>query len=279
MSEDINDSVDDFEDEERVIAAPGTELVLDVGGFEGPIDVLLTLARDQKVDLTQISILELADQYLYWVAEIRRTNLELAADYLVMAAWLAYLKSRLLIPDMSTEDEPSGEEMAAALQFQLRRLEGMQDAGARLMARQQLGKDFFKRADPEKFGYNSTSIFEVTMFELLSAYGEHTHRSNVKTLHIQGSDLFSPDDAVKRIMGMIGKFPDWAALDQFLPIELRGDIISRSALASTFAAALQMTKEGKMQMRQGGSFEPIFVRDAERAPENIEDINEENRDR
>ena len=147
MNEDINNSADDFEDEERVVAVPGTELVLDVGGFEGPIDVLLTLARDQKVDLTQISILELADQYLQWVAEIRRTNLELAADYLVMAAWLAYLKSRLLIPDMSTEEEPSGEEMAAALQFQLRRLEGMQDAGARLMARQQLGKDFFKRAD------------------------------------------------------------------------------------------------------------------------------------
>jgi len=278
MNEDVNDSIDDFEDEERVVAAPGTELVLDVGGFEGPIDVLLTLARDQKVDLTQISILELADQYLYWVTEIRRTNLELAADYLVMAAWLAYLKSRLLIPDMSTEEEPSGEEMAAALQFQLRRLEGMQDSGARLMARQQLGKDFFKRADPEKFGYNSTSIYEVTMFELLSAYGEHTHRSNVKTLHIQGSDLFSPDDAVKRMMGMIGNIPDWAALDQFLPIELRGDIISRSALASTFAAALQMTKEGKMQMRQGGSFEPIFIKDAARAAESIDDINEVKRD-
>ena len=273
MTEDVNDSVDDFEDEERVVAAPGTELVLDVGGFEGPIDVLLTLARDQKVDLTQISILELADQYLYWVAEIRRTNLELAADYLVMAAWLAYLKSRLLIPDMSTEEEPSGEEMAAALQFQLRRLEGMQDAGARLMARQQLGKDFFKRADPEKFGYNSTSIFEVTMFDLLSAYGEHTHRSNVKTLHIQGSDLFSPDDAVKRMLGMIGKIPDWAQLDQFLPMELRGDIISRSALASTFVAALQITKEGKMQMRQGGAFEKIFVKDANRDAEDNSQTN------
>jgi len=160
----------------------------------------------------------------------------------------------------------------------LRRLEGMQDAGARLMARQQLGKDFFKRADPEKFGYNSTSIFEVTMFDLLSAYGEHTHRSNVKTLHIQGSDLFSPDDAVKRMMGMIGKIPDWASLDQFLPIELRGDIISRSALASTLVAALQITKEGKMQMRQGGSFEPIFVKDAARVVESIDDINEEKRD-
>ena len=116
------------------------------------------------------------------------------------------------------------------------------------------------------------------MFDLLSAYGEHTHRSNVKTLHIQGSDLFSPDDVVKRMMGMIGKIPDWAALDQFLPIELRGDIISRSAMASTFVAALQMTKEGKMQMRQGGSFEPIFVKDATATPDKNNDINEENRD-
>jgi segregation and condensation protein A len=257
----MNDEVDDFEDDERAIAAPGTELLLDVGGFEGPIDVLLSLARDQKVDLTQISILELADQYLIWVTEICRTNLELAADYLVMAAWLAYLKSRLLIPDMSNEEEPTGEEMAAALQFQLRRLEGMQDAGARMMARQQLGKDFFKRGDPERFGYNSTSIYEVSMYELLSAYGEHTHRSNVKTLHIQGSDLFSLDEAVKRLMGIIGKIPDWAQLDQFLPMELRGDIISRSAIASTFVATLQITKEGKMQIRQGGAFEPIFIKD------------------
>ena len=264
MGDDINLIIDDFEDQERAAIPDGTDLVLDVGGFEGPIDVLLTLARDQKVDLTQISILELADQYLYWVAKIRSSNLELAADYLVMAAWLAYLKSRLLIPDMSTEDEPTGEEMAEALQFQLRRLESMQDFGARIMARQQLGKDFFKRGDAERFGYNSTSIYEVSMYDLLSAYGEHTHRSNVKTLHIRGSDLFSPDDAIQRMMGMIGKIPDWAQLDQFLPIELRGDIISRSAMASTFVAALQMTKEGKMQMRQGGAFEPIFVKDASR---------------
>ena len=135
MSDDISSVIEEFEDGDRPAVQPGTDLVLDVGGFEGPIDVLLTLARDQKVDITQISILELADQYLYWVSEIRSSNLELAADYLVMAAWLAYLKSRLLIPDMSTEDEPTGEEMAEALQFQLRRLESMQDSGARIMAR------------------------------------------------------------------------------------------------------------------------------------------------
>jgi len=264
MGDDINLMIESFEDQERATIPEGKEFVLDVGGFEGPIDVLLTLARDQKVDLSQISILELANQYLYWVSEIRNSNLELAADYLVMAAWLAFLKSRLLIPDMSSENEPTGEEMSEALQFQLRRLESMQESGARVMARLQLGQDFFKRGDPERFGYNSTSIYDVSMYDLLSAYGEHTHRSNVKTLHIQGSDLYSPDDAVRRMMGMIGKIPDWAQLDQFLPMELRGDIVSRSAMASTFVAALQITKEGKMQMRQGSSFAPIFIKDATR---------------
>jgi segregation and condensation protein A len=263
MSNEINLIIDDFEDQHPA-GSPGVDLMLDVGGFEGPIDVLLTLARDQKVDLTQISILELANQYLYWVMEIRSSNLELAADYLVMAAWLAYLKSRLLIPDMSVEDEPTGEEMSEALQFQLQRLESMQHSGTQIIAQLQLGQDYFKRGNPEEFGRNSTSIYEVSIYDLLSAYGEHTHRSNVKTLHIQGSDLFSPDDAIQRMVGMVGKIPNWARLEQFLPIEPRGDIISRSAIASTFVAALQMAKEGKMQIRQSAAFKPIFIKDSNR---------------
>jgi segregation and condensation protein A len=264
MGDEINLIINDFESQQSLVGSRGAGLVLDVGGFEGPIDVLLTLARDQKVDLTKISILELANQYLFWVTEIRSSNLELAADYLVMAAWLAYLKSRLLIPDMSHEEEPTGDEMSEALQFQLQRLESIQNSGAQITARFQLDQDFFKRGDPEKFGYNSTSIYEVSIYDLLSAYGEHTHRSNVKTLHIQGSDLFSSDDAIQRMVGMVGKLPDWARLEQFLPIELRGDIISRSAIASTFTAALQMTKEGKMQIRQSAAFEPIFIKDSNR---------------
>jgi len=265
MDDEINSIVDDFEDQRSLDDERGSNFVLDVGGFEGPIDVLLTMARDQKVDLTQISILELASQYLYWVTEIRKSNLELAADYLVMAAWLAYLKSRLLIPESSQEDEPTGEEMSEALQFQLLRLESMQNSGVRILARRQLGQDFFKRGDPEKFGHSSTSIFEVSIYELLSAYGEHTHRSNVKTLHIQASDLFSPDDVIRRMNGMIGNLPNWSRLEQFLPIELRGDIFSRSAIASTLMAALQMTKEGKMKIRQSSAFEPIFVKDSDHA--------------
>lgn len=257
----IEEVINDFEDQRTIRGSHEPVLLLDVDGFEGPIDVLLTLARDQKVDLAQISILELANQYLYWVTEIRNSNLELAADYLVMAAWLAYLKSRLLIPDLSEEDEPTGEEMSEALQFQLQRLESMQKSGALIMGRLQLGLDYFKRGAPERFGFNSTSVFKLSIYELLSAYGEHTHRSNVKTLHIEGSDLFSAEDAIQRMAGLVRNFPDWELLEKFLPIELRGDIISRSAIASTFVAALQMAKEGKMQIRQSSAFKPIFVRE------------------
>ncbi|MEK9679553.1 MAG: ScpA family protein [Rhodospirillaceae bacterium] len=251
----------EFEEDERTAVPKGQEWVVDVGGFEGPIDVLLTLARNQKVDLAQISMLQLADQYLEWVAIVRRTNLELAADYLVMAAWLAYLKSRLLLPNLSKEEEPSGEEMAAALQFQLQRLESMQDAGVRLMARDRLGQDFFKRGEPEKFGYTAIPTIDVSLYDLLSAYSDHTHRSNVRTLHIQASDLYSPDDAVQWLKKIVGRIPEWSDLSQFLPGELTGDIVSRSMMASALVAALTMTKEGRIQLRQGEQFGPLYIRD------------------
>ena len=261
MEEEIEVAVREFENNHNIDDGSKNSLIIDVSGYEGPIDILLSLAREQKVDLKQISILDLVDQYLTWVVKLQNTNLELAADYLVMAAWLAYLKSRLIIPEQVDENEPTGEEMAEALQFQLLRLESMQDAGNKIISRLQLGSDFFKRKSSEIFGYNSTSIYDVTMFELLSAYGEHTHRSNVKTLHIQGSDLFSADDAIKRLTGMIGQIPNWSELEKFLPIKWRGDIISRSALASTFMAALQMTKEGKIKMQQRRPFDSVFLKD------------------
>ena len=254
------DEFDDFEIEDQAVPAAGEALVVDLGGFEGPLDVLLTLARHQKVDVTQISILDLANQYLAWVARVRSSSLELAADYLVMAAWLAYLKSRLLLPDLSEGDEPTGEEMAAALAFQMRRLESMQEAGGRLMARPRLDRDFFANGTPEKFGYTSTSVYEVALFELLSAYGEHTHRSSIRTLRIEPSELYSPDEAVKLLTQMLGRIPDWSNLMLFLPEELRGDLVSRSMLASTFVAALHMAKEGKLRIRQNRTFDPIYVR-------------------
>jgi len=259
--------ISEFEDDNEFAPSSDHRLVLDVDGFAGPIDVLLTLAREQKVDLTQISILELADQYLVWVAKLRQANLELAADYLVMAAWLAYLKSILLLPTSTDDEEPTGEEMAAALQFQLLRLESMQQAGEKLLARDQLGQDFFPRGNPEKFGYNLNGAFEVSIYDLLKAYGEHTHRSNVRILRIELSDLYSTDDGLKWLTKMLGSMPDWTSLLQFLPAEIKGDLVSRSMVASALSAALQLTKQGELKIRQTETFGTVYVRAAQNASE------------
>ena len=223
----------------------------------------------EKVDLTQISILELADQYLFWVSKISQSDLELAADYLVMAAWLAYMKSRLLLPELAQEEEPTGKEMAAALQFQLRRLESMQKAGETLMNRDRLGQDFFARGEPERFGYNSNMNYEVDLYELLSAYGDHAHRSHIKTLRIQPADLYSPDDAAKWLTKMLGAIPDWRDLCQLMPEEFKGDVISRSMLGSTLAAALQLVKDGQLKIQQREAFGAILVRAAQRREDKV----------
>ena len=267
MAEDMETKISEFEDDNEFSPSSDHRLVLDVDGFAGPIDVLLTLAREQKVDLTQISILELADQYLAWVAKLRQANLELAADYLVMAAWLAYLKSLLLLPTSTDDEEPTGEEMAAALQFQLLRLESMQQAGEKLLGRDQLGQDFFPRGNPEKFGYNLNSAFEASIYDLLKAYGEHTHRSNVRTLRIELSDLYSTDDGLKWLAKMLGSMPDWTSLLQFLPAEIKGDLVSRSMVASALSAALQLTKQGELKIRQTETFGTVYVREAQNAVE------------
>ena len=267
MAEDMETKISEFEDDNEFAPSSDHRLVLDVDGFAGPIDVLLTLAREQKVDLTQISILELADQYLVWVAKLRQANLELAADYLVMAAWLAYLKSILLLPTSTDDEEPTGEEMAAALQFQLLRLESMQQAGEKLLARDQLGQDFFPRGNPEKFGYNLNGAFEASIYDLLKAYGEHTHRSNVRILRIELSDLYSTDDGLKWLTKMLGSMPDWTSLLQFLPAEIKGDLVSRSMLASALSAALQLTKQGELKIRQTETFGTVYVRAAQNASE------------
>ena len=267
MAEDMETKISEFEDDNEFAPSSDHRLVLDVDGFAGPIDVLLTLAREQKVDLTQISILELADQYLVWVAKLRQANLELAADYLVMAAWLAYLKSILLLPTSTNDEEPTGEEMAAALQFQLLRLESMQQAGEKLLGRDQLGQDFFPRGNPEKFGYNLNSAFEVSIYDLLKAYGEHTHRSNVRILRIELSDLYSTDDGLKWLTKMLGSMPDWTSLLQFLPAEIKGDLVNRSMVASALSAALQLTKQGELKIRQTETFGTVYVRAAQNASE------------
>ena len=239
--------------------APEGQLVLDLDGYEGPIDVLLTLARDQKVDLTRISILQLADQYLAFVAEARRIRLELAADYLVMAAWLAYLKSRLLLPEQD-EEEPSGEDLAQALAFQLQRLEAMQEVGAKLVERPRLGRDVFARGAPEGIQVVSKSIFDLSLYDLLKAYTEHKRKEEYGTWRIQPTELYSMEDALQHLSEMLGRLPDWTALASFVPGAAGNSLLSRSALAAHFVASLELTKAGKLELRQEGVFSPIYLR-------------------
>jgi segregation and condensation protein A len=244
------------------VANDDTELVLDLDGFEGPIDVLLTLARDQKVDLKKISILELADQYLSFVAKARKLRLELAADYLVMAAWLAYLKSRLLLPEPPADGEPSGAELAAALAFQLQRLAAMQKAGAALLALPQLGRDVFRRGWPEPLKVVQIPVYDLTLYDLLKAYGTHPGRRREGMLHITPLNLFSMDDALKRIGDLLGQVLDWTVLKHFLPEGQQSPLQRRAAVAATFAASLEMTRSGVLEIRQDGTFGQIYLRRA-----------------
>jgi segregation and condensation protein A len=256
------DKADDFTDAAESESTRGS-FVVDLDGYEGPIDVLLTLAREHKLDLTKISILALADQYLEFVAKVRRSNLELAADYLVMAAWLAYLKSRLLLPDLGEEDEPTGEQMAAALAFQLRRLEAMQDAGQKLMARSHLGREFFRRGAPETFRALINPVLEVTLYDLLRAYGNQKRRIEGGTLHIEAFEIFTVEDALHRLQSLLGSSPDWESLWHFLPEGVLEGLVQRSAIASTFTASLELAREGKIKLRQSGPFGPIYLKAAD----------------
>ncbi len=254
---------DDFDESATaaIAAVPfGDALVLNIEGFEGPIDLLLALAREQKVDLTKISILALAEQYLAFIAATKRLRLEIAADYLVMAAWLAYLKSRLLLPADESEEGPSAEEMAELLAFQLRRLEAMREAGQRLLARPQLGRDVFGRGEPVGLITAQKATYEVTLFDLLRAYGDSKAQRPAVSLHIQASEYFSMDDALHRLGRLVGRVPEWTVLASFLPEELRDDVAVRSALAAHFAACLEMARSGRLQLRQERAFGPIYLR-------------------
>ncbi len=243
------------------------DFVLDLDGYGGPIDVLLDLARDQKVDLTNISILQLAEQYLEFVRRARQLRLELAADYLVMAAWLAYLKSKLLLPSEPDGEEPSGPQMAAALRYQLQRLEAIRNSGERLMARAQLGRDFFARGAPEPLRTERTTVFNATLYDLLKAYGGQRSRGGkVTNLRIQATDLYSVDEAMERLTALFGGVPEWRTLHSFLPPDLSGGLLTRSAIAATFAASLELCRTGRLEIRQDGTFGPILLRHKEEQP-------------
>lgn len=239
-------------------SGPST-LVLQLGSWEGPLDLLLTLARAQKVDLAQISILALVDQYLAFIREAKALSLELAADYLVMAAWLAYLKSALLLPP-DPEAEPDPHDMALKLQFQLQRLDAMRDSGAKLLARPQQGWDSFVRAEPEGLKLETTARYDTTLFELLSVYGAIKAR-NSKNIHIvRRRAVMALDEAIERLEHLLGTSIDWTDLARYLPTDLADVGYARSVLASTFVAALELTKLGKASLSQGAAFAPILVR-------------------
>ncbi len=242
----------------------GDRLLLDIEGYEGPIDVLLALARDQKVDLTRISILALAEQYLDFIAQARDLRLELAADYLVMAAWLAYLKSRLLLPAPPGDDEPSGAEMAAMLAFQLQRLEAMKEAGGKLFERPMLGQAFFRRGETEPLKFENRAAFDVTLYDILRAYARQHARQEGSTLHIAPTDLYSIEDALVRLRALVGDLPDWTVLSGFLPTGLKDSLLVRSALASTFVATLELARNGRIEIQQSEPYAPVYIRTCRR---------------
>ena len=237
------------------------ELVVNLEGFEGPLDILLTLARDQKVDLRRISMVALVDQYLEFIAGARRLRLEIAADYLVMAAWLAYLKSRLMLPEPpQSEDQPTAAQMADALAWQLRRLEAMQEAGIRLMARAQLGRDWFRRGAPEGVPVVRRPIWDVGLYDVLKSYGEIHRRGQDSVMHIKPMEYYSVEEATERLARMLGIAIEWQALLSFLPPGLQDAMKRRSAMAATFVASLHMAKEGALELRQTEAFGPLFMR-------------------
>ena len=236
-------------------------LIVDVDGFEGPLDLLLTLSRTQKVDLRKVSILQLAQQYLDFVERAKQLRLELAADYLVMAAWLAFLKSRLLLPPDPSEDGPSGEELAAHLAFQLERLQAMRDVAARLMARDQKGRDFFVRGIPEDVTRVRRVTYSATLLDLMQGYARIRTKDEFRPFVMDRDSVFTMEQALERMRGLIGFAGSWTDIVSYLPPGWENDPVKRrSATAATFAASLELVKEGKAEIRQYGTFEPIHVR-------------------
>ena len=249
-------------DQPFAAGAPGAELRVDLDGFEGPISLLLALAREQKLDLKQISILDLAEQYLHFIARAEALRLDLAADYLVMAAWLAYLKSRLLLPDPTPDDEPSGAELAAALQFRLERLEAMQKSGKTLFERPLLGRDVFARGAPEGLRNLSRPAYAVSLHDLLRAYAGTCTQDMATVLQIKQPEYHTVEEALRRLSSMIGTVTEWRRLQAFLPPGLRDGALGRSALAAVFAASLELAKSGRIELAQEAPFGPIFLRAA-----------------
>ena len=256
--------MEDIFEKERIAVAErvaAEALIIDVDGFEGPLDLLLTLSRTQKVDLRKISVLELAHQYLAFVEKAKALRLELAADYLVMAAWLAFLKSRLLLPPDPSEEGPTGEELAAHLAFQLERLQAMRDSAARLMGRDQLGRDFFVRGQIETVERVKKVTYTATLLDLMQGYARLRTRDDFRPFVMDRDSVFTMEQALERMRDLIGYTGEWTDIVSYLPDGWANDSVKRrSATAATFAASLELVKEGHLEIRQSESFAPIELR-------------------
>jgi segregation and condensation protein A len=255
ITEDVN-----FDTEFPERAADEPALVIDVEGFEGPLDLLLMLARQQKVDLAKISILALADQYLAFIEEARKLRLEIAADYLVMAAWLAYLKSRLLLPEQHEPDGLSAEEMATALAQRLRRLEAIRQVAEQLLNRPQLGREVFARGQPEPIAEIKRPEWTATLYDLLSAYAVQRQKQARSFVRVRKRTVWSLAEAREALERLIGGATDWRALDEYLIAYMVEPSLAATVRASSFAATLELVREGRVQVHQQAAFAPLYVR-------------------
>jgi segregation and condensation protein A len=250
----------DAEFDQPPAIADADRLTLDLDGWEGPLDLLLTLARTQKVDLARISILALVEQYLAFIADAKRLRLEIAADYLVMAAWLAYLKSCLLLP-RDEQADPSPEELAMRLQLRLQRLGAMREAGARLLARDRLGRDVFPRGAPEGLRVIRKSAWQADLYDLISVYGAVRARSE-PAIHVIGRrPVMTLEEALLRVERLLGSKVEWADIRSFLP-DTQDEEYRRSALASSFVATLELARQGRLRLEQTSPFAPLLIRAA-----------------
>jgi segregation and condensation protein A len=257
-----------FETEFSERATDEPALVVDVEGFEGPLDLLLMLARQQKVDLAKISILALADQYLAFIEEARRLRLELAADYLVMAAWLAYLKSRLLLPEQATPEGMSAEEMANALAMRLKRLEAIRDAAQKLFERPQLDRDVFARGQPEPIAHIKHPQYTATLYDLLTAYATQRQKTALSHVRMQKRAVWSLAEAREALERLVGAASDWTRIDEYLIAYIVEPSQRATVLASSFASMLELVREGVAEIHQQEAFSPLFMRKRMTPPPN-----------
>ena len=236
------------------------DLIVNLKGYEGPLDVLLALARNQKVDLMEISILELVEQYTSFIAKVRSNYLELAADYLVMAAWLAYLKSILLLPKAESGEELTAEEMAERLKLQLKKLEAIRLVSKKLMGLPKLGQDFFARGMPEGIRLIRTPNYYLSFYDLLKSYADQRYKTAYSKMTIEKPAVYAMEDALVRLQRLIGQIPEWTRLETFLPPEFADGKSARTGVAGTLAAAMELVREGTIEAQQLEPFGPVFFK-------------------